>query len=184
MVMELSPSTEIELKLHVPLDRVAAVEHALRDRVRATRTHLQAAYYDTPDERLAAAGLAWRVRREGRRWVQTLKSSELNGDGMHREEHNIVIHGREWPDANASLHADTPAGERLAAVLKDIADDNEPPPAERFRTDVWRIERTVRVPGGQVTISFDKGEIRTGDATTPVCEVEIELKTGRPAAVL
>ena len=182
--MDSSPTIEIELKFHVPPDRVAGVEHALRDRVRATRTHLQAAYYDTSDERLAAAGLAWRVRREGRRWVQTLKSSQLNGDGMHREEHNVVVHGREWPAADASLHGDTPAGQRLAAVLKDIADDNEPPPAERFRTDVWRVERTVRVPGGQVTISFDKGEIRSGDATTPVCEVEIELKSGRPPAVI
>jgi triphosphatase len=182
--MDSSPTIEIELKFHVPPDRVAGVEHALRDRVRATRTHLQAAYYDTHDERLAAAGLAWRVRREGRRWVQTLKSSQANGDGMHREEHNVTIHTREWPVADPSLHADTPAGEKLAAVLKDIADDREPPPAERFRTDVWRIERTVRAPGGQVTISFDKGEIVAGDATTPVCELEVELRSGKPQAVI
>ena len=43
----------------------------------------------TADERLAGAGLALRLRKEGRRWVQTLKG---RGDGvMNRLEHEVEL---------------------------------------------------------------------------------------------
>jgi len=171
---------EIELKLHVPADRVAGVEAALGDPIRVTRIHLQAAYYDTPDRRLAAAGMAWRVRREGRRWVQTLKASTPESDGMEREEHNVVVRCRGWPVADPSLHAGTPAGDRLAELLATCPE----PPVERFRTDVWRRERRLRVKGGHVVLAFDTGTITAGDARTDVCELEVELVSGAPQAVI
>ncbi len=174
------PNLEIELKLHVPADRMAGVEAALGDPIRVTRIHLQAAYYDTPDRRLAAAGMAWRVRREGRRWVQTLKASMPEGDGMEREEHNVVVRGRGWPVADPTLHAGTPAGDRLAEVLATCPE----PPVERFRTDVWRRERRLRVKGGQVVLAFDTGTITAGGAHTELCELEVELVSGAPQAVI
>ncbi|HAP78355.1 MAG TPA: hypothetical protein DCR14_20020 [Acidimicrobiaceae bacterium] len=175
---------EIELKLHVPSDAVAAVERALHDRTRSSLVHLQAAYFDTPAHDVAAAGLAWRVRRESNRWVQTLKGAVANGDGLVREEHNVPMKGRAWPSPDATVFAGTPAGDRLTEVLERLSEAGLEPPAERFRTDIHRLVRRQKVPGGTVEFAFDRGVIRSGSASTEVCELEIELVSGAPAAVI
>ena len=57
--------TEIELKFQVPAESRAAVAAAVAGRGATARTlRLQAAYFDSPDGRLAAAGVALRLRRE------------------------------------------------------------------------------------------------------------------------
>lgn len=175
---------EIELKLHVPDEQAAAVERALSDRIRSTRTHLRAAYYDTPDHRLGQSGLAWRVRHEGHRWVQTLKASSADADGMSREEHNVEITTRSWPTADPALHDGTPAGAQLAKALKAIAKAGEEPPAERFRTDVVRLERHLKSEGGEVIFAYDVGHVTAGEARAPIRELEIELATGSPSLVI
>lgn len=172
---------EIELKLHVDPSRVDAVKAAVKGRSTIRRTHLQAGYVDTPDHALAAAGMGWRVRREGRRWVQTLKAQLRGGpDGLHREEHNVPLVSKERPAADAALHDGTQVGARLREVLDGVADA----PSERFHTDVWRTARTIRAPGGQVELAFDEGVVASGDRSLPICELEIELVSGHPRAVI
>lgn len=172
---------EIELKLHVDPSRADTVKAAVKGRTAARRTHLQAGYVDTPDHALAAAGMGWRIRREGRRWVQTLKAQLPGGpDGLHREEHNVPVASKDRPVADPALHDGTPAGDRLREVLDELAE----PPSERFRTDVWRTTRTTRAPGGQVELAFDEGVITSGDHRLPVSELEIELVSGHPRAVI
>ena len=176
-----SPHHEIELKLHVDPARADAVQAAVKGRSTTRRTRLQAAYVDTPDHALAAAGMGWRVRREGRRWVQTLKAQLPGGpDGLHREEHNVAVVAKERPAADPALHDGTPVGARLRDVLKGL----EEAPSERFHTDVWRTTRTTRAPGGQVELAFDDGVVASGDRSLPICELEIELVTGHPRAVI
>jgi inorganic triphosphatase YgiF len=172
---------EIELKLHVPPARADAVKAAVKGRSTARRTRLQAGYVDTPDHALAAAGMGWRVRREGRRWVQTLKAQLPGGpDGLHREEHNVPVVSKERPVADAALHDGTPVGERLRDVLRGL----DEPPSERFHTDVWRTTRTTRAPGGQVELAFDEGVVASADRSLAICELEIELVSGHPRAVI
>ena len=65
---------EIEFKFQIPPDRLKAVEAALR-RGTVVRTRLQARYFDTADQALAAEGIVLRLRKEGRRWVQTVKAT-------------------------------------------------------------------------------------------------------------
>lgn len=176
-----SPHHEIELKLHVDPARADAVKAAVKGRSTTRRTHLQAGYVDTPDHALAAAGMGWRVRREGRRWVQTLKAQLPGGpDGLHREEHNVPIVSKDRPAADPTLHDGTPAGDRLRDVLKGL----DEPPSERFHTDVWRTTRTTRAPGGHVELAFDEGVVASGDRSRPICELEIELVSGHPRAVI
>jgi triphosphatase len=172
---------EIELKLHIDAEHIDAVVKAVHGRTGATRTHLQASYLDTPKFGLAAAGMGWRLRREGRRWVQTLKAQLPGGpDGLRREEHNVVVRGPGRPQPDAALHAGTDAGDVLIKKLRKL----DPAPTEQFRTDVWRETRPYRVPGGSVELAVDRGKIVAGERTLAVSELEIELLTGAPRAVI
>jgi triphosphatase len=175
-----SPRHEIELKLRIPPDKLDAVLAAVRGKQGSTRTHLVASYLDTEALDLAANGMGWRLRREGRRWVQTLKATPRDGDNLAREEDNVLVKGQGRPVPDASLHLGSPAGQRLASLLDTL--DTEP--SERFHTDIWRVARTVRVPGGTVELAVDQGSIASGDRSIDVCELEIELKSGHPRAVV
>ncbi|CAN5890404.1 CYTH and CHAD domain-containing protein [soil metagenome] len=170
---------EIELKFQVPGDRRRAVDAAVAGVERPRRVRLQAAYVDTPGRALARAGIALRVRREGRLWVQTLKGAAA--DGMTRLEHNVALGASaEPPVADPVLHAGTEIGERLA---KTLAAEGHGALTVLYRTDILRRTRLLATPWGEVELAFDDGQIVAGNATLPVCELEIELKSGSPLAV-
>jgi inorganic triphosphatase YgiF len=184
--------TEVELKLQVSEAARAGVERSLAESG-AVGTRLQAIYFDTVDGRLAAAGLALRLRKEGRRWVQTLKDGSTHGLG--RGEHNVAVRAVAGvvPALDASLHAGTPPGDALARVLaprKGEAGREGPPPLQpRYRADVRRRHRRQRMRRGTVELAFDRGEIFSTDAAGatrrwPVSELEIELVSGSPHAVI
>lgn len=176
---------EIELKLQVPAAQRAAVDAAVAGRAPAPRTRLKAAYHDTPERVLAGAGLALRLRREGRRCVQTLKGAA--DDGMTRMEHNVPRgSAAPMPPVAPELHAGTEVGDRLIALLA-----KQPAAALQtlYRTDIRRRTRTlpVRMPGApaaRVELAFDTGRIETDGRAIEVCELEIELLAGSPLAVI
>lgn len=179
---------EIELKYQVPLERRAAVL-AWVNKGSTRRQRLQAAYFDTPERTLARAGLALRLRLEGRRWVQTLKGD--GEDGMTRLEHNVALdaRGATLPALDPARHAGHPAGARLLALL-DAA--GAAPLHCLYRTDIVRLARTLRVGASRVEIAYDTGHLLAGQAgepghelrQEPVCELEFELLEGEPAALL
>lgn len=167
---------ETELKFQIPPRQAAAVARAVAT-ASARRIRLQAAYADTADRRLAAAGLALRLRREGRQWVQTLKG---RGDGlMARPEHEVAVSAAAaMPAFDATRHAVTPVGERLLALLADGAALQV-----LYRTDIRRTLRAVRSGGATVELAHDRGHIEAGGQRLAVDELEFELKAG-PAAAL
>lgn len=175
--------SEVELKLQVPAAALAAVERELA-RGATQRLRLQAIYFDTADRRLAAAGLALRVRKEGRHWVQTLKSGSAHG--IERSEHDVPLTlpvGLE-PAADPALHGGTPPGEALAALLAAGGG----PLLPQYRTDIWRRRRLQRSQRGTVELALDRGEITATGADGqarrwPVCELEVELQRGDARAV-
>jgi inorganic triphosphatase YgiF len=168
---------EIELKFQVPRAASAAVQRAVAAG-RSETLRMQAHYFDTPDRRLAAAGIALRLRKEGRRWVQTLKT---RGDGlMQRVEHEAAVAGSRVPQLDLSRHDGTPAVALLAQALRDGGATL----GEIFATDIRRTRRRLRTrEGAVVELAFDQGEIRAGTARLPVRELEFELLRG-PAAAL
>ena len=175
---------EIELKFQVPPARRAQVDAAVAGRAPQRRVRLQAVYVDTPDRLLAQASLALRVRREGRDWVQTLKGA--TDDRMRRAEHNVPLgRANEAPLADPARHRGTAVGDRL---LKLLAAQRGallgPPLGPLYRTDILRRTRLQRAPAGSVELAFDEGRIVAGDAHLAVCELEIELVSGSPLAVL
>ncbi|QSI34135.1 CHAD domain-containing protein [Variovorax sp. RKNM96] len=171
---------EIEFKFQIPADRLKAVEAALR-RGTVVRTRLQARYFDTAEQALAAEGIVLRLRKEGRRWVQTVKATGDNA--LHRLEHNVGLGtAAASPAIDPQRHQGTPVGDRLAKVLAASG----APLVERQSTDIVRLTRDVRVtgPGGAVVeMALDVGKVVAYAGTpeqceSPVCELELELKRG------
>jgi inorganic triphosphatase YgiF len=171
---------EIEFKFQIPAGRLKAVEAALR-RGTVVRTRLQARYFDTADQALAAQGIVLRLRKEGRRWVQTVKATGDNA--LHRLEHNVDLGAAAAsPSVDPQRHQGTPVGDRLAKVLAASG----APLVERQSTDIVRLTRDVRVTGPDgavVEMALDVGKVVAHAGTpeqseSPVCELELELKRG------
>lgn len=174
---------EIEFKFHIPAERLQAVEAAMR-RGAVVRTRLQARYFDTADQALAEQGIVLRLRKEGRRWVQTAKATGDNA--LHRLEHNVDLGaaaaGSAAPVIDPQRHQGTPVGDRLAKVLAASG----APLVERQSTDIVRLTRDVRTTGAGgaiVELALDIGKVVAHAGTpdereSPVCELELELKRG------
>ena len=170
---------EVELKFLVPTAaRKQLAAEVARGSTALARTSLSAMYLDTADRRLARHGMAWRLRREGRRWIQALKSGGANA--LERFEHEVVR-----PDAShdASEHAGTPLGDQLIAVLRKAHAEGVEPEV-RFHTLVRRTARKVRTRGAVVEIAFDEGRLVAAGSTLRICEIEFELVSGSTVAML
>ena len=156
---------EIELKFLCEPQDVAALLAAAPVGLAETK-HFTAVYFDTPDGRLKAAHISLRLRESNGRRVQTLK----RGDGFAREEHEAKIAGE-------ALDLTMPA---VKAALK---------PAQRkalapvFTVQVTRQQRTFTYEGAQIELALDQGQITAGDQQRDLCELELELKAGDPAAL-
>jgi len=171
---------ETEFKFCIPPERLKAVEAAVR-RGAVVRTRLQARYFDTADHALAAQGIVLRLRKEGRRWVQTVKAA--GGGPLQRLEHNVdlgVARGGNEPVPDPLRHAGTPVGDRLAQALADAG----APLLPTYGTDIWRLTRQVRAEGSTVELALDLGRIvaQPADGSAPreaaVRELELELVRG------
>ena len=141
---------------------------------RSSRARLVSTYYDTPDHALARRGSSLRVRRHGRRFVQTLKTAGSPGDS--------ALSRGEWEDRLSAERPDPQAAQTGAFLSPEIAGRLRPV----FRTEVSRLtiplapEPTIRIEA-----AIDRGRIRDGVdlPTEPISEVELELKSGAPSAL-
>jgi triphosphatase len=138
---------------------------------------LDAQYYDTPDRSLQKARLAYRVRREGRKWLATVKSGGTSGAGLHqRQEWTAAVASSE---PNITPFLDTPIGPFLEVTI------GEEPLVLLCATCFERHTLELRtVDGSIIELAADRGEIVAGDQRTPILELELELKSGNPSALL
>jgi inorganic triphosphatase YgiF len=171
---------EVELKLRLPRGAAAKVlRHPLLQDFGAAAPHrarLRAVYFDTPDDRLASAGLALRLRRENGRWIQTLKGPPSGGAGALSVRPEIEAdrgRGTRMPALDPAHWRATPWRPAVDAAASAGL-------APRFSTDVQRTSLPVAfLDGTSATLAVDVGTIRAGRAgTTPVSELEIELGEG------
>ena len=161
--------SEQELKLHVPKHVGTSVLGDMK-KLGATSTRLRALYFDTPDRALVQARMALRLRKEGRRWIQTLK---MPGD--HALARTEINHPRPGPELDLSLYAGTPA----QALLSQVGDSL----IICYETDVLRLHQQVRTRKGVVEIAYDRGTLQAGNLTLPVSEIEFELVRGDVEAI-
>lgn len=160
--------SEIELKFEVSADDLKQLARHPAMAAAPERVALSTIYYDTPDGDLRAAGLSLRVRRKGKRFTQTLKrtrSAELFDRDEWEAETNRFA-------PNLSLLAHTP----VAELLTDHALELRP----QFSLRIDRALRLVREEEAEIEISVDKGEVRAGESTDRILELELELKSGAP----
>lgn len=167
-----SSPVETELKLRVPspaMQRLGA-HPVFESGERTPPRKLRAIYYDTPDLALSRAGAALRVRREGRRWVQTVKwAGDVHGALHRRNESEVEVSGP-TPDL---AKFDREVGELFRSLC--IADGLQPV----FETDFVRSTRMlVFDDASRVEASLDRGEIRSGERAEVLSELELELKAG------
>jgi len=178
-------SSEFEMKLLFPDSKLRDIEKFIVSKGGVRRQHLQAIYIDTPDFLLTQSGIAFRLRKEGRQWIQTLKISTPNP--LERLEHNVVLSavGSEIPQWDIGLHQAHDAGSLLRKRLSKLKIQDL---QASYRTDVWRRKALVRTRQGLVEYSLDLGFIQanqpTGVTKAVVQELEIELKEGASSNVL
>lgn len=171
-------SRETELKFQIPPAALAAVRRAVATAGACVQA-LDASYLDTPDDRLAQARIALRLRREGGQWVQTLKAA--GSHALHRLEHNVAIPGTQVPVLDLARHHGSAAAQALQAVLSPAQAGLL---TERYRTEIQRTLRPLRCQGAVVELALDEGAIVAGPHRLAVCELEMELLQGPPQAML
>lgn len=164
-------AVETELKLRFAPEQLARLKrHALLREGQSGRSvnrRLYNVYFDTPKLDLHHAAMALRLRRVGGQWLQTLKGGGEVQGGLHsRNEWEIPVSGEalEFP---SSPEWDTHLPRSLRKKLHPV-----------FITDFSRTSRMLDWHGSRIELCFDQGEIRTGQRSLPICELELELKSG------
>jgi triphosphatase len=163
---------EVELKLLAPtgvLDKLCEAPVMVRyGRSAGTARRLRATYYDTDDRALFSHGLSLRVRRAGKRYIQTLKRGPTDGQPFSRAEWECLVNGV-GPDL-----ARLPIAE-IGAPLDNMAPDALAP---IFTTTVRRRTQRLDLSGTIVEMAFDEGLIAAGDRSEALSELELEVKSG------
>lgn len=170
----MSDPMELELKLEFAPDDRQRLEASLPPALFAgTTRRLVSTYFDTPERDLRRLGYSLRVRRDGRKRIQTLKAEGAGFAGLFarpERERRIVGDVPQFDESCAPLLAILGAG-TLARI------------GPIFVTDVRRTAWMIDYAGAAIEIALDDGEIRAGERIERVCELELELHGGVPQAL-
>lgn len=159
-------SREIELKLALSARDVPALRKRLACFGSGQTVEVDNVYFDTGERLLRAHRMALRVRRIGRRWVQTLKTEAAAGALSSRGEWEVPA-----PRGRLDLGR-FPQTPLAALLLAHPAARLRPVFRTRFRRTVWKVN------DGAIEVALDQGEIADGQQEAPILEVELELKSG------
>ncbi|MGY2267618.1 CYTH domain-containing protein [Pseudomonas sp. SDO5561_S422] len=174
---------ETEIKLRVSRETLAALrEHPLlkkRNKSGWERRELMNQYFDTPERDLAQAKVALRLRKDGDEVIQTLKTRGQSVAGLsERNEYN-------WDLAKAKLDVKKLDGECWPEQLAELDKKTLKP---IFTTDFVRERAEIAWGRGKAKVvieaALDLGHVVAGKQKEEICELELELREGDPAALL
>jgi inorganic triphosphatase YgiF len=174
---------ETEIKLRVSRETLIALrEHPLlkkRNKSGWERRELFNQYFDTPERDLAGAKVALRLRRDGDEFIQTLKTRGQSVAGLsERNEYD-------WKLAKAKLDLKKLDDECWPAQLAELDKKTIKPV---FTTDFVRERAEIAWGRGKskvvIEAALDLGKVIVGKQSEEICELELELREGEPAALL
>ena len=174
---------ETEIKLRVSRETLAALrEHPLlkkRNKSGWERRELMNQYFDTPERDLAQAKVALRLRKDGDEIIQTLKTRGQSVAGLsERNEYN-------WDLPKAKLDVKKLDGECWPEQLAELDKKTLKP---IFTTDFVRERAEITWGRGKAKVvieaALDLGHVVVGKQKEEICELELELREGEPAALL
>lgn len=170
-------ANEVELKLRIAKSDVFRLKHQLSAMSKdmqisnPTTRKVLSTYYDTPTLSLLDWGISLRLRRDARKWIQTIKTSGNALSGLHQrmELESEVANGRlDFSKfANTAYHHFL-SQESLQNQIKPI-----------FDTNIQRTEWQISFKNGdEIELVLDTGELVVADRREPINEIELELKQG------
>src|SRR5262245_43224516 len=170
----MSPTREVELKLEVPTHSLYRLARSSLLRAAPKKSSkpatLVSVYFDTDKLKLRNKGLSLRVRRIGRRHIQTIKRESGESAALFtRDEWEHQIGGGQ-PDLDVAQDGGHVFGKKVRRGLKPI-----------FETRVRRTVYPIQNGDSEIELTIDKGKVEAGRQSSPVCEVELELKRGESA---
>ncbi len=162
---------ERELKLRVSPRPAVALARWLK--LPAPGRVLHSIYFDTPRRTLRRHRMAVRLRRDGRRWLLTVKSAR---NAAIRNEWEVPVSSRRLEPARLPLAAIRRASgvdlARLAPSLVPV-----------FETRFTRCTRLVRRAGVKIELALDRGYVPAGRRRALISELELEAKSGTMRAL-
>ena len=138
------------------------------------KRNLRTVYFDTADGALARAKVALRARRADGGWILGVKRAATADRGAFEREETEVVAPNGDPDLGL-------LGASMARELTELTGGE--PLAEKFGSDIRRASRTIEANGAAIEIAFDQGFLFAGEKRAPAAEIELELKSGDPAAL-
>ena len=137
---------------------------------REPEMRLQNDYYDTADHLFQQEKMGVRVRGNNGRFEQTMKTHGKVSGGLHeRAEYNVALDGAE-PDLRLFPGDVWPEGWQIEQVNDNLQ--------RQFSTHFVRTAFDVEWDGACVEVVIDEGEASTGKNSSPIHEIELELKQG------
>ena len=163
---------EIELKLSLPPGAVKSLlAHPLLQGGTTRRQLLRNVYFDTPELRLKAAGVALRHRHAGKLLLQTVKfGAGVAGGLANRAEWEMPVEAGHFDFSGIDDKA-------VRRRLESSRDQLVPIFTTNFSRLIWLLSVT---PGASIELAFDRGTIESQGRRAPICEIELELKEGEP----
>jgi triphosphatase len=170
----MTANREVELKLETDLAGIDVLAHAsILALVDVEEQKQTSTYFDTPEQDIRKAGLSLRIRKIGTKRIQTVKVESNAMAGLFARA--------EWEMA---IRQDQPVIEGHHTPLRTLVSASQLAKLSAiFAIVVTRHRRSIMQDGAQIELALDRGEIQAGGATTPISEVELELKAGSPAAL-
>ena len=118
--------------------------------------------------------IALRLRQAGGHWIQTVKGGGKVEEGLHQRP--------EWeePVTGGILDLDKLSVSPWHSFFTLNIQSRLIP---IFVTDFWRTIWLMELPNCLIELALDEGEIQARNKQVPICEVELELKSGAPESL-
>lgn len=163
------PSTGLEMELKLELTPAGMDSLGASDLLPAAgllAVTQRAIYFDTPTQALLHGGLSLRIRREGDRRVQTVKALGTTAGLFVRPEWEFEV-ADDQPFLDHATPVTALVGDDIEAIAPAFTVENE--------RRQWTSEG--------IEVSLDEGQVIAGDRETSFVEIELEHKSGDPAAI-